>query len=116
MKRPYSRVATATAPDDTGVCAARLAGTWQVVADEVYVELPRVADRDRVLEALAQRGHEARPAEEDGWPAIEVPCDGDADTACADLVGELEALVGELDVPLVPVRGEGVVYLRPPAG
>jgi hypothetical protein len=83
---------------------------------EVHVELPRIGDRDRVLDALAQRGHEARPTEVDGWPAIEVPCEGDTETACADLVGELEALVGELDVPLVPVRGEDVVYLRPPAG
>jgi hypothetical protein len=84
--------------------------------DDVYVELPRINDRDRVLDALAQRGHEARPTEEGGWPAIEVPCDRDAASACDDLVGELEALVGELDVPLVPVRGDGVVYLRPPAG
>jgi hypothetical protein len=115
MKRPYSRVATATTPDDTGVSVVRRTGTWQVV-DDVYVELPRINDRDRVLDALAQRGHEARPTEEDGWPAVEVPCDGDAGSACDDLLGELEALVGELDVPLVPVRGEGVVYLRPPAG
>jgi hypothetical protein len=115
MKRPYSRVATATAPDDTGVSVGRRAGTWQVV-DDVYVELPRINDRDRVLDALAQRGHEARPTEEDGWPAIEVPCDRESASACDDLVGELETLVGELDVPLVPVRGDGVVYLRPPAG
>ena len=84
--------------------------------DEVYVELPRIKDRDEVLQALAQRGHEARPTEEDGWPAIEVPCDGDSDRACDDLAAELETLVGELEVPLVPVRGDGVIYLRPPAG
>jgi hypothetical protein len=84
--------------------------------DEVHVELPRINDRDQVLQALAQRGHEARPTEEDGWPAIEVPCGGDAGSACDDLVAELETLVGELEVPLVPVRGDGVIYLRPPAG
>jgi hypothetical protein len=84
--------------------------------DEVYVELPRIKDRDRVLDALARRGHEARPTEEDGWPAIEVSCDGEAGNACDDLVAELETLVGDLDVPLVPVRGDSVVYLRPPAG
>jgi hypothetical protein len=84
--------------------------------DEVHVELSRTNDRDQVLQALAQRGHEARPTEEDGWPAIEVPCDGDAARACDDLVAELETLVGELAVPLVPVRGDGVIYLRPPAG
>jgi hypothetical protein len=84
--------------------------------DEVHVELPRITDRDQVLEALAQRGHEARPTEQDGWPAIEVPCgEGNAGKTCDDLVAELETLVGELDVPLVPVRGDGVVYLRPPA-
>ena len=81
----------------------------------VHVETARFADRDRVVQALAARGHETRPIDEDGLPAIEVPCGGDSEAACDDLIAELESLVGELDAPLVPIRGDGVVFLRPPA-
>ncbi len=86
------------------------------MSDELHVDVPRVQERDRLLQALAERGHKARPIDDDGWPAIELPCGADADKGCDDLLSELESLVGELEVPLVPVRGDGVVYLRPPAG
>jgi hypothetical protein len=84
--------------------------------DDVHIEVSRVNDRDQVLAALAKLGHEGRATEVDGWPAIEVPCGDEEGRACADLAAELETVVGELAVPLVPVQGEGVVYLRPPAG
>ncbi|MBD0348956.1 MAG: hypothetical protein ICV59_07375 [Thermoleophilia bacterium] len=83
--------------------------------DRVQVEMPRVVERDRVLEALRQRGHEARPLDDDQNVALEVPCGGESAAACSELLAELEALVGELDVPLVPVLGDGAVFLRPPA-
>ena len=82
---------------------------------DLHVDVPRVLERDQLLAALKEHGYEARATEDDGWPAIEIPCGGDAGSACDDLVAELERLVGDLDAPLIPVRGDGVVYLRPPA-
>ena len=74
----------------------------------VAVQTMRTVDRDWALQTLADHGHEARPTE-DGL-ALEVSCDG-----CEQLLSELEHLVGGLGLPLVPVRAEGVVILRPPA-
>ena len=85
------------------------------VSDSVQVGVPRTVDRDHVLEALAERGHQARALDDDQNVALEIPCGGDAVAACNELLAELEALVGELDVPLVPVLGDGAVFLRPPA-
>ena len=85
------------------------------MAGSVEVGTPRIVDRDRLLDALRARGHEARLLDDDANVSLEVPCGGDAPAACSELVAELEALVGELDVPLVPVLGDGAVFLRPPA-
>jgi hypothetical protein len=74
----------------------------------VAVQTMRTVDRDWLLETLAEHGHEARPTGEDGL-AVEVACDG-----CEALLSDLEHLVGELGLPLVPVLAEGAVILRPP--
>ena len=74
----------------------------------VAVQTMRTVDRDWLLQTLAEHGHEARPIEEDGL-SVEVACDG-----CAELLSDLEHLVGELGLPLVPMLAEGAVILRPP--
>jgi hypothetical protein len=82
------------------------------VGDSLRVDLARIEERDQLVAALAERGYEARPLDDEGWAALDVPYgDGGHD----GLVSELESLVSELGLPVVPVRGEGVLYLRPPA-
>jgi hypothetical protein len=77
----------------------------------VQVEAARIPDRDRLLQELRDAGLEARPVEE---LCIEVPCDGDTDTACDDLLAHAESVINSLGAPFVPMKHEGVIYIRPP--
>jgi hypothetical protein len=74
----------------------------------IAVQTMRTVDRDWLLQTLAEHGHDARPVGGDGL-AVEVSCEG-----CEKLYSELEHLVGELGLPLVPLVAEGAVILRPP--
>jgi hypothetical protein len=82
------------------------------MAGTIEIELARDIDREVLLEALEREGLTATAAE--NGRSIEIPCDGDPGHACDDLVHRVEALVAELDVPFVPERGDGRVFLRPP--
>ncbi len=78
----------------------------------VQVEAARIPDRDRLLESLKQAGLEARPVEE---VCIEVPCDGGTEEeACDDLLGQVEGMIMDLGAPFVPIKHDGVIYIRPP--
>jgi hypothetical protein len=79
--------------------------------DSVQVEAARIPDRDRLLEDLRAHGLDARPV---GEVEIEIPCGPDADGAVDDLYHEVERLVFDLGAPFVPIKHEGVVYVRPP--
>ena len=82
------------------------------MAENMQVEAARIPDRDRLLAILVEQGLDARPHDEVG---IEVSCvDGTTDAACDDVVAHVEALVMELGEPFVPIKHEGVVYVRPP--
>jgi hypothetical protein len=59
----------------------------------IAVQTMQTVDRDRLLRATVAA----------------VSCDG-----CEALYSELEHLVGELGLPLVPLMAEGSVILRPP--
>ena len=82
------------------------------MASMLHVEAARIPDRDRLLELLRESGLDARPEDEVG---IEVPC-GDAEEgkACDDLFASVEAVIFDLGAPFVPVKHEGVIYIRPP--
>jgi hypothetical protein len=79
--------------------------------ETVQVEAARIPDRDRLLESLAEHGLEARPVDEIG---IEVPCGDDPDRTCDQLLVYVEDVVMDLGAPFVPIKHEGVIYLRPP--
>jgi hypothetical protein len=79
--------------------------------ETVQVEAARIPDRDRLLETLAEQGLDARPVDEIG---IEVPCGDDADGTCDQLLVYVEDVVMDLGAPFVPVKHNGVIYLRPP--
>lgn len=71
-------------------------------------------DRDQILQALTQRGIAARAVDDADWSGIEVPCDGDAGAACVDVLHQVEGALADASLPLVPILGDGRVFLRPP--
>jgi hypothetical protein len=75
------------------------------VADHAHVEAARIPDRDRLLEELRAAGLDAQPENEVG---IEVRADDDA------VLSEVEGMITSLGAPFVPIKHDGVIYIRPP--
>ena len=75
------------------------------MGESAQVEAARVPDRDRLLHELRDAGLDARPVGEVG---IEVQTSGD------ELLAEVEGLINSLGAPFVPIKHEGVIYIRPP--
>jgi hypothetical protein len=98
--------ATAVGAQATGFRAPRQ-GQTSTVGDSAHVEAARIPDRDRLLEELRAAGLEARPLDEVG---IEVKADDEA------LLAEVEGLISSLGAPFVPMKHDGVIYIRPPLG
>ena len=75
----------------------------------IDVHAARIPDRDRLLELLLDHGLEAEPHDE-----------LDIAVAAEDVKGEVfqevEALILEIGAPFVPIKHEGVIYVRPPVG
>jgi hypothetical protein len=81
------------------------------MSDTVHVEAARIPDRDRLLAELREAGLEARPVDE---VSIEVPCGDDADAACDELMSHAESVITSIGAPFVPIKHDGVIYIRPP--
>lgn len=82
------------------------------MASMLHVEAARIPDRDRLLSLLRDEGLDAQAVDEVG---IEVPCrDEEAGQACDDLFASVEAVIFDLGAPFVPVKHDGVIYIRPP--
>jgi hypothetical protein len=77
--------------------------------DSVKLETARTIDRDELVDALRQRGLEAKPLDENDSPGLEVLCDG-----CEEVLAQIETWLAENELPLVPVLADGRVFLRPP--
>ena len=86
------------------------------MSETIGLEVARYRERDLLGKALEARGYTATPVEERGGRlGFDVACeDGDTGPACDDLLHQLELLIGELDVPFIPQRGDGFIALRPP--
>ena len=78
--------------------------------ETVQVEAARIPDRDRLLQELRGAGLDAQPV---GEVSIEVPC-GDAEQACSDLLALAEDAIMSIGAPFVPIKHDGVIYIRPP--
>jgi hypothetical protein len=74
--------------------------------EHIEVEAARIPDRDRLLRELRNAGLEARPLEEVG---IEVDS-GDDD----EVFAHMERTIMSIGAPFVPIKDEGVIYIRPP--
>jgi hypothetical protein len=80
------------------------------MSETIQVEAARIPDRDRLLEALQAEGLDAHAENEVG---ILVPiADGGGD----DLFHTVEGIVLSVGAPFVPIKHEGVIYIRPPVG
>ena len=77
----------------------------------MHVEAARVPDRDRLLLELRDAGLHARAVDE---VCIEVQCGDDTEAACDELLVQTEHMITSLGAPFVPLKHEGVIYIRPP--
>jgi hypothetical protein len=85
------------------------------MAESVELQVAREVDRDVLVDLLQASGVESEPIQEEGVIGVRVPCgDGESDRACEELLARLERLVADAELPLVPQRGDGFVFLRPP--
>ena len=83
----------------------------RTVSESVHVEAARIPDRDRLLEELRNAGLDARPVDE---VSIEVPCGDETEAVTDELYAHAESLITSLGAPFVPIKHEGVIYIRPP--
>jgi hypothetical protein len=77
----------------------------------IQVEAARIPDRDRLLAALSEHGLDARAIDEVG---IEVRCGKDTEQMRNEVYEHVESMIMVLGAPFVPVKHEGVIYIRPP--
>jgi len=75
----------------------------------VPVTAARIPDRDRLLGELRGAGLSAEAV---GEVEIVVRCDDGGDAVFASA----EQLIMEIGDPFVPIKHEGVIYIRPPVG
>ncbi|HUJ93146.1 MAG TPA: hypothetical protein VLW05_10640 [Gaiellaceae bacterium] len=83
------------------------------MSSTIHVEAARIPDRDRLLEELEAHGLDARP---DGEVGIEVPTDRDEQEVSDEVFAQVEDVIMRIGAPFVPIKHEGVIYIRPPVG
>jgi hypothetical protein len=75
----------------------------------VDVHAARIPDRDRLVALLREHGLEAEPHGE-----LEIAVE--ADDRDGVVFREVEGLILQIGAPFVPIKHEGVIYVRPPVG
>ena len=81
------------------------------MSQTVPVSAARIPDRDRLLSDLLAAGLAATPV---GEVEIQVDC---PDGKCDDnVLRRAEQLIMDIGDPFVPIKHEGVIYIRPPVG
>jgi hypothetical protein len=80
------------------------------MTEHIPVQAARIPDRNRLLQELRDAGLEARPI---GEIEIEVSTD-DAEAASRDVYALVERMIMSIGAPFVPIKHEGVIYIRPP--
>lgn len=80
------------------------------MAGTIDVHAARIPDRDKMVELLRDHGLDAEPY---GELDIRVPCEDEGE-ACDELLTHVEGLVMDLGATMIPIKHDGVIYLRPP--
>jgi hypothetical protein len=75
----------------------------------IDVRAARIPDRDTLLELLREQGLEAEPHDE-----LEIAVEADGRDGV--VFREVEGLILQIGAPFVPIKHEGVIYVRPPVG
>jgi hypothetical protein len=80
------------------------------MTETVPVTAARIPDRDRLLRELRASGLAAEPV---GEVEIVVRCDDGGGGSVFERAEELVMAVGDA---FVPIKHEGIIYIRPPVG
>ena len=83
----------------------------EIVDDHLEVEAARIPDRDRLLAELRDAGLDARPVDEVG---IEVRVGDNAEEVGDEVFAHVEKVTMRIGANFVPIKHEGVIYVRPP--
>lgn len=81
------------------------------VDDHLEVEAARIPDRDRLLKELREAGLDAEPVDEVG---IEVRVGDNAEEVGDEVFAHVEEVTMRIGANFVPIKHEGVIYVRPP--
>ena len=79
------------------------------MSSTVRVQAARIPDRDRCSRRCETRASTRKPEDEIG---IVVPVGEGSD----ELFHQVEGVVLSVGAPFVPIKHEGVIYIRPPVG
>jgi hypothetical protein len=80
------------------------------MTEHIPVQAARIPDRDRLLEELREAGLDAKPI---GEIEIEVSTDNlEADSR--EVYALVERMIMSVGSSFVPIKHEGVIYIRPP--
>jgi hypothetical protein len=79
----------------------------------IHVEAARIPDRDRLLQELEAHGLRARAVDE---VSIEVPTDGNEQQVSDEVFAQVEDVIMLVGASFVPIKHDGVIYIRPPVG
>ena len=86
-------------------------GDTDLVDDNLEVQAARIPDRDRLLAELREAGLDARPVDEVG---LEVRVGEDAEEVTDEVFAHVEDVTMRIGANFVPIKHEGVIYVRPP--
>ena len=80
--------------------------------EHIPVQAARIPDRDRLLQELREAGLDAEPV---GEIEIEVTTEHvEADEH--EVYALVEGMIMSIGAPFVPIKHDGVIYVRPPLG
>jgi hypothetical protein len=86
-------------------------GDTGLVSDNLEVQAARIPDRDRLLAELREAGLDARPVDEVG---IEVRVGDEAEEVTDEVFAHVEDVTMRTGANFVPIKHDGVIYVRPP--
>jgi hypothetical protein len=81
------------------------------VDEHLEVEAARIPDRDRLLAELREAGLDAQAVDEVG---IEVRVGDNAKEVGDEVFAHVEEVTMRIGANFVPIKHEGVIYVRPP--
>jgi hypothetical protein len=79
------------------------------MTENIPVQAARIPDRDRLLEELREAGLDAKPIGE-----VEIMVKTDDPNAERDVYALVEHRIMSIGAPFVPIKHDGVIYVRPP--